>query len=369
MSRVTSTLEPMAAIPCASIDCQLRVKSSRCSSVVARQAARSSLHARAQAQVLGVQGHGPAHPVEGQRSGHGPSAAAAVDEPLAVELHRGVADRVQEVPRPQVVVAQPHPGVDARRVDDHVHGGVLHALGYPYRPGERGEPAADAGQADVAGREADGRVRRVELPVAGLRQQRRLHRVEDDLRGAGLPRVPHDRDPVERRVPLRGHGEPVLPSGTATAKPPYGSVSPLTMRRPIGSVTSNAACRTGRWTVSRTRQLSRRAVGGSVSVADVGGLELPADSIPRLRPNMADAPPCCVDLTVLAKTHSIMLSGCGQTEWSRPVWPRRFRRRLAGNDRSRTPLPVTAIEPSRSVRSTVAPSSRSRSSVRGAGCP
>ncbi len=50
------------------------------------------------------------------------------------------------------------------------------------------------------------------------------------------------------------------PSGTAAVKPPYGSVSPLTTRRPIGSVTSNFAWRTGWWTVSRTRQLSSRAV-------------------------------------------------------------------------------------------------------------
>ncbi len=64
-----------------------------------------------------------------------------------------------------------------------------------------------------------------------------------------------------------------------------------------------------------------------------------------------------------------MLSGCGQTEHSRPVCPRRSRRLLAGNARSRTPVPLTAIEPSVSVRSTVAPMARRRASVPGAGCP
>src|SRR5689334_8752366 len=52
----------------------------------------------------------------------------------------------------------------------------------------------------------------------------------------------------------------------------------------------------GWWTVSRTLQLNNRAVGGSERVADVCEPALPAVSIPRLRPNMADAPPCCVDL-------------------------------------------------------------------------
>lgn len=64
-----------------------------------------------------------------------------------------------------------------------------------------------------------------------------------------------------------------------------------------------------------------------------------------------------------------MLSGCGQTERSRPVCPRRFRRRMAGNARSPGPLPDTAIEPSVSVRSTAEPSDRNRASVPPAGWP
>lgn len=42
---------------------------------------------------------------------------------------------------------------------------------------------------------------------------------------------------------------------------------------------------------------------------------------------------------------------------------------MAGNARSRGPLPVTATEPSSSVRNTAAPEARSRASVPGAGCP
>lgn len=42
---------------------------------------------------------------------------------------------------------------------------------------------------------------------------------------------------------------------------------------------------------------------------------------------------------------------------------------MAGNARSRDPLPATATEPSSSVRSTAEPDARSRASVTAAGCP
>lgn len=94
-----------------------------------------------------------------------------------------------------------------------MHRGPLDPLGDAQRARERVEPAVDPRQSDVPRREPDRRVHRLDLPVPGVGQGRRLGDLEHDVAEWGV-RALADRSvsPV-RRVALRRDREPVVTGG------------------------------------------------------------------------------------------------------------------------------------------------------------
>lgn len=169
-----------------------------------------TLETVAKPEVLGVQGDGGAHTVQGERAADAPAASTAVDEALVVELEGRVAPDVEEVTGAQVVVAHLDVRVDRRGVDDDVHGGVLHAVGDPDGTGEGVEPAVDAGHAGMTCRETDLGVRRFDAPVARVGKLRRRVHLEGHVADARVTALGDCDRAVERGETLGRHSESVV---------------------------------------------------------------------------------------------------------------------------------------------------------------
>src|SRR3954462_4255430 len=127
--------------------------------------ARAAVGVRAEAVELEVQDDGPRDALDGQ---------LALDGPVgAVGLHRGgpedhgrVVLDVEEVSRADVRVTLLLTGVDGAELDAGLDRGVGRVLGGDDLALEVAEVAADLADHHVADGEADGRVRRVDLPGA-----------------------------------------------------------------------------------------------------------------------------------------------------------------------------------------------------------
>ena len=318
MSRSIVMLGPTAAIPRASIVCQLIVKSSRCSSVEARQATRVSPSSPwPTPRYSVVQRDRARHPVQRQAPGDRPAAAALVDEAVAVELHRREALHVEEVAGPQMVVTHLHGGVDGRRVDDDVHGGVLHRSPSRIAPAKllnlpriRASPMCRAVKPTEE-------CSRVDLPVTGLGQRRRAGDLEHDVTERGVRVLPHRGVRPVRREPLRRHRQPVVTRRhrrrrTSRTDP----VPPPTTLRPMASLTANSACRTGSLTGSSTRQLSTPARRAPARRRHDPPVAIRFVRFPSQRPNICDPPPRDTNLvkSLLQRRYSITVAAFEATD-------------------------------------------------------